>query len=70
MVAEDRWDTAIPEQCHHRFRVRAVADIVSQREDIVDVCAVDVCQNCLKRLQITVNVGENRYSHKTPLGDI
>ena len=61
MVAEQRDPAELARACDHVHRVRAGADHVAERPQLVD--AVGGGEHRLQRLGVRVGVGKNCYSH-------
>ena len=69
MVAEDHQGTAIADQPGALAGIRAVTDDIAEAGDRIDLLLVDVSEHRLKRLEIAVDVADDRplHANSTPL---
>ena len=63
MVPRNRFDTAPTDDLQAFVRIGVVANEVAQRDDLIDPLSVNRLEHGSERLEICMNVGDDRVSH-------
>ena len=67
MVAHHRDDLALLQRRHHLFGLRAIADIVAKRENLVNLLLLNIVQHRLQGLPIAMDISDDRQPRDQPV---